>query len=187
MTLSVRILVKHRSQVCLQLVDALVVCVVPDTVVNLEDVVPDEPDQVGEVGGGRLVRHELQHPLVLNLVHVEAEGPDRYPDHALAVVEELDGLGVEGEVVIMLVIEEVDGVLVQPEAEGLEEGDVVGHDLLVGEVELVNNDGVDVVVGEEIVDAGVVLDVLEEDVQSLKQLDTDIVVASLLIHKLQEE
>ena len=81
------------------------------------------------------------------------------------------------------VVKEVDGVLVQPEAEGLEEGDVVGHDLLVGEVELVNNDGVDVVVGEEIVDAGVVLDVLEEDVQSLKQLDTNIVVASLLVHR----
>ena len=86
-----------------------------------------------------------------------------------------------------LIVEEMYCVLVQPEAEGLEEGDVVGHDLLVGEVELVNNDGVDVVVGEEIVDAGVVLDVLEEDVQSLKQLDADIVVASLLIHKLQEE
>ena len=50
-----------------------------------------------------------------------------------------------------LVVEEVDGVLVQPEGEGLEEWDVVGHDLLVGEVELVNDDGVDVVIGQQII------------------------------------
>ena len=50
-----------------------------------------------------------------------------------------------------LVVEEVDGVFVQPEGEGLEEWDVVGHDLLVREVELVNDDRVDVVVGQQII------------------------------------
>ncbi len=50
-----------------------------------------------------------------------------------------------------LVVEEVYGVLVEPEGERLEEGDVVGHHLLVGEVELVHDDGVHVVVGQEIV------------------------------------
>lgn len=40
----------------------------------------------------------------------------------------------------------MNGVLVEPEGEGLEEGDVVSHDLLIGEVELVNDDGVNVVV-----------------------------------------
>ena len=43
------------------------------------------------------------------------------------------------------------GMFVEPEGERLQEGDVVGHDLLVGEIELVDDDGVDVVVGEEIV------------------------------------
>ena len=43
------------------------------------------------------------------------------------------------------------GMFVEPEGEGLQEGDVVRHDLLVGEIELVDDDGVDVVVGEEIV------------------------------------
>ena len=42
-------------------------------------------------------------------------------------------------------------MFVEPEGEGLQEGDVVRHDLLVGEIELVDDDGVDVVVGEEIV------------------------------------
>jgi len=50
-----------------------------------------------------------------------------------------------------LVVKEVDCMLVQPEGEGLEEGDVVGHDLLVGEVELVHDDGVDVVVGQQVI------------------------------------
>ena len=43
------------------------------------------------------------------------------------------------------------------------------------------------VIGEEIVDARLVPDVLEQDVQGLQQLDTDVVVADLLIHDLQEE
>ena len=50
-----------------------------------------------------------------------------------------------------------------------------------------DNDGVDVVVGEEIVDARLVPDVLKQDVQGLKQLDADVVVADLLVHDLQEE
>ena len=50
-----------------------------------------------------------------------------------------------------------------------------------------NNDGVDVVVGEEIVDACVVPDVLKQDVESLEQLNTNIVVPCFLIHELQEE
>ena len=50
-----------------------------------------------------------------------------------------------------LVVEEVYGVLVEPEGERLEEGDIVGHDLLVREVELVHDDGVHVVVGQQVV------------------------------------
>ena len=50
-----------------------------------------------------------------------------------------------------LVVEEVDGVLVESEGEGLEEGDVVGHHLLVREVELVDDDRVHVVVGEQVI------------------------------------
>ena len=103
------------------------------------------------------------------------------------MIEELDGFSVERKVIGVLIVEEVDGVLVESEGEGLEEGDVVGHDFLVGEVELVDDDGVDMVVGEEIVDAGLVPDVLEEDVEGLEELDTDVVIADLLVHDLEEE
>ena len=50
-----------------------------------------------------------------------------------------------------------------------------------------HNDGVDMIVGKEIVDAGLVPDVLEQNVEGLQQLDADIVVADLLVHDLQEE
>ena len=67
------------------------------------------------------------------------------------MLEELDGLRVEGEVPEVFIVEEVDGVLVEVEGEGLEEGDVVGQHLLIREVQLQHYDGVDVVVGEEVI------------------------------------
>ena len=42
-------------------------------------------------------------------------------------------------------------MLVEPERQRLEEGDVVGHDLLVAEVELVHDDRVHMVVREQVV------------------------------------
>ena len=56
------------------------------------------------------------------------------------MVEELDGLRVEGEVPKMLIVEKVNGVFVQLEGERLEERDVVGKNLLIGKVQLENND-----------------------------------------------
>ena len=67
------------------------------------------------------------------------------------MLEELDGLRVEWEVPQVLVVEEVDGVPVEVEGQGLKEGDVVGQDLLIREVQLQDDDGVDVVVGQQVV------------------------------------
>ncbi len=75
------------------------------------------------------------------------------------MVEELDGLGVEGEAVEFLgeeggsylVEEELDGLNVDAEDDALEHGDVVADDLLVGEVEVVADDLVHRPVGEEVV------------------------------------
>ena len=50
-----------------------------------------------------------------------------------------------------LIVEEVDGVTVEFEGEGLDEGDIVGENLFIREVQLQDNDGVDVIVGEKIV------------------------------------
>lgn len=56
-----------------------------------------------------------------------------------------------------LVVEEVNGVFVEFEGEGLEEGDVVGQHLLVREVQLQDNHGVHVIVGEQVVCRGVLI------------------------------
>lgn len=42
-------------------------------------------------------------------------------------------------------------MVVELEGQRLKEGDVVGHDLLIGEVKLVDDDGVDVVVGQQVI------------------------------------
>ena len=54
-----------------------------------------------------------------------------------------------------------------PKRKRLQEWNEVSHNFLVGEIELVDDDGVDVVVWKEVVDAGLVSDVLEQDVQGL--------------------
>ena len=46
------------------------------------------------------------------------------------MIEELDGLSVQGEVIGVLIVEEVDGVLVQPKGKGLQEGDIIRHHLV---------------------------------------------------------
>lgn len=132
----------------------------------------------------------LQHALgpagISFFEDVQREGTDGDPHHALVVVEELDGLGVQREVVGVLIVEKVDGVIVELEGEGLQEGDVVRHHLFVGKIKLVHNDGVDVVVRQQVIERGLVADVLEEDVERLQELDAN-VAAALLLHDLQEE
>ena len=102
------------------------------------------------------------------------------------MIEELDRLRVERKVVRMLVIEKVDRVLVEAKGERLEKGNVVGHHLLVGKIKLMNDDRVDVVVGQQVVNGRLVANILKENVERLEQLDADIVVAGLLVHDLEE-
>lgn len=76
--------------------------VVAYTSIHVQDMISDEPDQVGEIWHSRLVNDELQHGLLFRSVHVEGQGSNRDADHALAMVEELDGFRVEGEIVGVL-------------------------------------------------------------------------------------
>jgi len=171
----------------LQLVYAFVIGIVPDAVINLQDVVANKPDEVREVRSSRLVGDKLQHSIVLHFVYVKRESPDGYPDHAFAVIEELNGLSIQREIVIVFIVEEVNGVLVEPEGESLEERDVVSHHLLVRKIKLVHDDGINVVVAQQVIDAGVISNVFKENVESLEKLNTDVVVSSFLIHELKEE
>lgn len=50
-----------------------------------------------------------------------------------------------------LVVEEMNGVAVEFQWQRLQKGNVVGHDLLVGEVKFMHDDGVDVVIRQQVV------------------------------------
>ena len=68
----------------------------------------DEPDEIGEVGCGSFITDELEHLVVTNLVDVESERAHCDTNHALSVVEELDGFCVQRKVRLLLVEEKVD-------------------------------------------------------------------------------
>lgn len=178
--------------------------------VQLQDVLANEPHQIAEVRRRRLVAYELQHAAVVHLVHVQRDRAHRDAHHRLRVVEELDRLRVQRKVIGVLVVEEVNGVRVQLQAERLQEQHVVAHDVLVAEVELVHDDRVDVIVAEQIVCGAMahtfkfdwlrsrfffvqltqrrlVADVLEQDVERLQQLDAhETGAAALLPHDVQK-
>ena len=73
-----------------------------DTGINFQDMVPDEPDQVGKVRDSGFVDNEPQHGLVLHFVHIESQGPHGDSHHRLTVVEELDGFRIQREIVGVL-------------------------------------------------------------------------------------
>lgn len=73
-----------------------------------------------------------------------------------------------------LIDEKVNSVSIELERESFEEADVVGEHFFVGVVKLVDNDLVDVVLREEVVDAGVVANVFKENAKGLQQLDFDV-------------
>lgn len=50
-----------------------------------------------------------------------------------------------------LIVEEMDSVVVQLQGQGLQKRDIVCHDLLIGEIKLMDNDGIDMVVGEQVI------------------------------------
>lgn len=95
----------------------------------------------------------IQYTQVGYLVHVQGQSPHGDSDHGLRVIEELEGFGVEREVVGHLVEQELQSVWVQLQTQGLEEGDIVGQQLLVGKIKAMDDQVVDVVVGEQVEDA----------------------------------
>ena len=147
----------------------------------------DEPGEVAEVGGGSAVANRGEHRPLSNAKDVQRQRAHGNANHLLRVVEKLDRLSVEGKVGGRLVEEEVNRVDVQLETERFEEADVVGHHLLIVKVEAVLDDLVDVIVGEEVVERGLVADVLKENVQRLEELLGANVAAAGLLHDLQKD
>ena len=49
------------------------------------------------------------------------------------------------------IVEEVDGVFVQSKGQGLEKRDIVSHHFLIRKIKFVYNNGIDVIIGQQII------------------------------------
>lgn len=76
--------------------------IVPDTSIDFQDVVADEPDKIGKVWHCSFVNDESQHGVILHPVNIEGQGSNRDANHGFTMVEELDGFSVQREVIGML-------------------------------------------------------------------------------------
>ena len=83
-------------------------CIVADTCINFQDMVPNEPDQVGKVRDGGFVDNEPQHGLIFHFVNIETQGPHRNSHHRFTVVKELDGFRIQREIVGVLQYQNLD-------------------------------------------------------------------------------
>lgn len=63
-------------------------------VIDGGSIIANEPDQVWKICRRRPVENKLLHLFVIHTVDVEGDDANCYPDHALLMIEKLDGLGV---------------------------------------------------------------------------------------------
>lgn len=84
------------------------------------------------------------------------------------MIEEFNCLRVQGEIVGVFVVEEMNGVHIQFQTECFQEQDIIAHDVLVGEIEFVDNNWIHVIVAQQIVQRRLIPDVLKQDVQRLQ-------------------
>ncbi len=82
--------------------------------------------------------------------------------------------------VLLLVVEELDHLLVEPEGKGLDETHIVSEELVVPPIVRVRDEGVHVIVGEKVEHGLVVREVLGQDRQVLDQLNRELRRAVLL-------
>lgn len=68
-----------------------------------------------------LVSDELQHASILHFIYIQRYRSHGNPYHGLGMIEKFDGFGVQGKVIRMFIVEEVDGVGVQFQAECFQE------------------------------------------------------------------
>lgn len=119
--------------------DANLLGIIPHACIQIQNMLPNEPNQITEVRCSRFVANELQHVGILHSIDIQSNRANRYAHHRLRMVEELDSFGIQREVIRMLIVEEVYRVRVQLQAKRLEEQYIIAHHILIGKVELVDD------------------------------------------------
>lgn len=107
---------------------------------------------------GWLADHKALHSRLPDVVHFESQGPNRCSYHAVVMVDQFDGLSVQRK--RPFVIKELDCVLVQFQAYGLQQCDIVTKNFIVIEVKVHTNHCVYMVVAEHVEDGCFALYVL---------------------------
>mmetsp|Transcript_53216 Transcript_53216/g.147435 ORF Transcript_53216/g.147435 Transcript_53216/m.147435 type:complete len:232 (+) Transcript_53216:550-1245(+) len=111
------------------------------------------------------------HRLEGDGVNLQGDGAHCRPHHLVPVHEKLGGLDIEGEGRLReLDEEELDGLIVQPHGQRLQQSYVVGKDLLVIEVEGHHYQVVDMVVAEKVIKGSLAPDILDQHRQRLQEL-----------------
>ena len=111
---------------------------------------------------GWLADHKALHSRLSDVIHFESQGPDCCSHHAIMMVDQFDGLSVQME--RPLVVEKLHCVLVQFQADGLQQRDVVTKNFFVVKVKVHANHCVDMVVAEHVEDGCFALYVLHNAV-----------------------
>ncbi len=93
------------------------------------------------------------------MIHLQSQSPNCCAHHAITVVDQLDCFGVKRKQAVAE--EELHSVVVQLEADGLQERDVVTQNLLILKVKAHPNNFVYVIVAKEIEDGCFALNVLQ--------------------------
>ncbi len=116
-----------------------------------------------EVMASWLTDHKTSHSRILDMVHFQRQCPDCCSHHAVTVVDQLDCFSVQGKGAIAE--EELHCIVVEFEADRLQEGNVVTQNLLVVKVKAHAHNLIYVVVTEQIEDSCFALYVLHTELR----------------------
>lgn len=104
------------------------------------------------------------------MINLQRQSPNCCAHHAVTVVDQLDCFSVKREQAVAE--EELHCVVVQLEADGLQERDVVTQNLLIFKVKAHPNNFIYVIVAKKIEDGCFALNVLNEHAKCLQHLDS---------------
>lgn len=100
---------------------------------------------------------------IVDLINGQVDNPDCVSDHRLWMVGELLRHDQKREMFVLLIIEELNGVLIQQQGQRLNEGHVNIHQLLIIKVEVELNQFVEEWMAQNVIPLSLLRYVLQED------------------------
>lgn len=111
---------------------------------------------------------------VIDLVYRQIDDPDCISYHSLRVVGELLCHDQKRKMFVLLIIEKLNGVLIQQQGQRLDERDININQFFIEKVEIEFNQFIEKRMTQNIVSLRLLRNILQEDTGCLNQLDIDI-------------